>query len=821
MKQGRAASSRWLAVTLLLLQWALLLHAATRLSATIDEPFHITSGYEYLRTGNVQLFDEHPPLAKALFAWPLLFVPDLAPPETAGDYADGALIAVAQETLLAYRPLDRVIVAPRIAAALLTVLLAATIYRVAATLAGPPAGVLALALCALDPNFLAHGSLATTDMGTTAFSLWALWAGTRWLQRPTRRRWGLAALLLGLAQGVKLTALLLYPVLGVGAVINAEAQRRQGGPFPWKTLRRFVTLAAVSALVLWALYGFELRPVAGLWGGIPLPAASHIERWLRLQENLAYGREAFLLGQNSMHGWWTYFPVAFALKTPLPLLLLGLYALLRHFSRPPARPFPLSLLPMILFPALYALSSLTSTLNIGYRHLLPALPFMYIGIGVASARAHTDRGIKSHGTCYPLRMTHDPLRIPLYALLAWLALGTLRLAPNYLTFFNEIAGGPGNGWRFLADSNTDWGQAYKALAEFQQARGIETLQVAGFVFYDPAAYGVHYVPLTPLGGTTPAVFPARFTPPPGDYAISVTTLDGVPLADPEMYDWFRRRQSDARIANAFFYYHVPQTEQPQWIAQCQIPVTPLSDEALTAGLESLPARRFSFDCTQAWVIPATGPGIYVLHGTHTRDTLATRLLLQTPPARDDFIARRLETATLSYRQRRTQATPPFNLYDAGAGDTDNAIAHTDGWIAPAETAPQTLENLPPQQGPFAFDGGLLLLGVNAYQQPGSLEVESWWRVETGAPSRPLSLMAHLVNNAGATLGIGDGLGVPAASWQAGDVLVQRHHFALPAGDLTAPLFLRAGVYWLDDGSRWQATSRANAADAVFLALATP
>ena len=138
MKQGRTASSRWLAVTLLLLQWALLLNAATRLSATIDEPFHITSGYEYLRTGNVQLFDEHPPLAKALFAWPLFFVPDLAPPETANGYADGALITVAQETLLAYRPLDRVIVAPRIAAALLTVLLAATIYRVAATLAGPP-----------------------------------------------------------------------------------------------------------------------------------------------------------------------------------------------------------------------------------------------------------------------------------------------------------------------------------------------------------------------------------------------------------------------------------------------------------------------------------------------------------------------------------------------------------------------------------------------------------------------------------------------------------------------------------------------------------
>ncbi len=249
---------------------ALLLNAATRLSATIDEPFHITSGYEYLRTGNVRLFDEHPPLAKALFAWPLFFVPDLAPPETANGYADGALITVAQETLLAYRPLDRVIVAPRIAAALLTVLLAATIYRVAATLAGPPPGVLALALCALDPNFLAHGSLATTDMGATAFSLWALWAGTRWLQRPTRRRWGIAALLLGLAQVVRLTALVLYPVLVRTAKFPPYQQR------DWVNVTRHKFSGLVGHDRIWCLYcdwmtgvwsmgGEMLRNVESFW----------------------------------------------------------------------------------------------------------------------------------------------------------------------------------------------------------------------------------------------------------------------------------------------------------------------------------------------------------------------------------------------------------------------------------------------------------------------------------------------------------------------------------------------------------------------------
>ncbi len=768
--------ARRLAVTLLLLQWALLLHAATQLSATIDEPFHITSGYEYLRTGNVQLFDEHPPLAKALFAWPLFFVPDLAPPETTSDYANGNLIAVAQETLLAYRPLDRVIVAPRIAAALLTVLLAATIYRVAATLAGPPAGVLALALCALDPNFLAHGSLATTDMGATAFSLWALWAGTRWLQRPTRRRWGLAALLLGLAQGVKLTALLLYPVLGVGAVINAEAQRRQGGPFPWKTLRRFVTLAAVSALVLWALYGFELRPVAGLWGGIPLPAASHIERWLRLQENLAYGREAFLLGQNSMHGWWTYFPVAFALKTPLPLLLLGLYTLLRHFSRPPTRPFPHSLLPMILFPALYALSSLTSTLNIGYRHLLPALPFMYIGIGVASARSHADRSIKSHGTCYPLPMTHDPLRIPLYALLAWLALGTLRLAPNYLTFFNEIAGGPGNGWRFLADSNTDWGQAYKALAAYQETYDLNTVQLSTFTFYDPAAYGVSYVGIAPMTGAPP-VLPRRFNPEAGIYAISATTLDGVPLPYPPTFDWFRHREPFAKIGYALFLYEV-QPLEGTWIAQCSTPVAPLNDAAIDEGFGIPNLRRVTFDCEQSWVLPNGGvsPGWFAraIEGR-------TRLQWPTGDAQyDDLLPTWMRTLPIkgfkfSYLQSQNGELPAFALWECAA-------CHV---TVSAES--------------LRLGGVLAYQGMSAPKtaQPGTtITVTSFWKVLT-PPQHPLSIMLHLRNVDGALVAVGDGLGFPVEQWQKGDLLVQNHSLIIPQETTTGEYRLHTGAYWLE------------------------
>ena len=167
---------RWISIVLLLLFFSQLLSAATQLSATIDEGFHITSGYEYLRTGEMRLFDEHPPLAKALFAWPLFFVNDLQPPEQAAGWNEGDLIEVTQTTLLSYQPIDRVLIACRIPVALLALLLVATTYRWAVDMFGPTAGLFTLALLTFDPNLLAHGSLATTDIGATAFIFWSLLA---------------------------------------------------------------------------------------------------------------------------------------------------------------------------------------------------------------------------------------------------------------------------------------------------------------------------------------------------------------------------------------------------------------------------------------------------------------------------------------------------------------------------------------------------------------------------------------------------------------------------------------------------------------------
>jgi 4-amino-4-deoxy-L-arabinose transferase-like glycosyltransferase len=764
------------------------LSAATQLSATIDEGFHITSGYEYLRTGRLRLFDEHTPLGKGLMAWTLFFLPDLPPPEGASGWIEGDLIQVARETTLAYRPLDRVIVPPRVVVALLTVVLAAMIYRWAANWFGPTAGLFSLTLFAFDPNILAHGSLATTDMAATVFIFGAVWAFIRFLKSPTPRRWWLAAVLLGLAQVTKLTALLLLPLLGLLLLLEAVFSKRP----VLKRLLSYAGMVAVAVLVLWALYLFEMAPVPELTGeAFSLPAPGHAARWLRLQDNLAYGRESFLLGQNRMQGWWQYFPVAFAVKTPLPTLLFTLLtigALVRGRRLDWPRELALGL-----FPLVYGAASLTSTLNIGYRHLLPVLPFLFVSTGrLVSRRWPVSRR----------QWWHRVRSWLLGLLILGLIVGTVRVSPHYLAYFNLISGGADEGYRFLADSNTDWGQTFKVLANYQQRHDLGPVKLSTFTFLDPAAYGVTYEPLPPMRDASP-ILPRRFNPAPGLYALSATTLNGVPLPLPSMYDWFRHRTPFAKLGHVMFLYEVPagRVSDESWVAQCAIPVIPLTPEVIAEGFGVREIRRIYFDCTQSWIFPEGGEST----GWYTRATLGIDVLrwpwqtsgqeqhLAWWPA---WIGRRPWTnLELSYVQRTAGEQPPFSIWKWPGSSI----------VLPTKVGTQEVE----------LGGMLVFLG---YQAPpaarsgDNVDVLTYWRV-VSLPDRPLSLMLHLGHNDGVPLAVGDGLGVPIDQWQPGDVIVQRHRLAIPPDAVAGTYSLRTGAYWLDDGTRLAASGM----DALFLA----
>jgi hypothetical protein len=822
--------ARWAAVFLLWVLFAQAMGAAARTSLTIDEGLHITSGYSIWRTGDYRLVEEHPPLVKLIAAWPLLLVPDLPSPTTLDGWYSSAsvldsmrLVHATQDLIYAYQPIDRLVVAARIPIALLVILLGTVVFRWAHDMAGIWAGVLSLFWLAFDPNILAHAAVAGTDLGATCFIFLAMYTFWRYIRQPTKKHMLLAGVTLGLAQGAKLTGLLLFP-LQILLVIAVIIQVRLTGTHKTSTMLSDISTSSlasvftlqtglflIAGLTLWALYGFEIGTVPGV--PFPVPAASHAIPWLRLNQHLADGHMAFLLGQISQRGWWYYFPVAFALKTPLPtLILLGMGLLLTSLRFTPhsehSRVLCASddLLTVSIFPLVYLATSMTNSLNIGYRHLLPVLPFIYVWMGgqVSGFRSQVSRFTFR----VPLRCASGIgiLRFTFYVLLLWYVIGTVRLFPHYLAYFNELAGGPDGGWRYLADSNTDWGQALKDLAAYQRAENIEQVRLSMFTFMDPAIYGVHYEPLTPMLGNTPAVFPSRFNPPPGDYVISATTLQGIPLADPEMFDWFRKREPDAKIGHVMFVYRLPARQPHTWVAQCITPVAPLGVEQITEGFGQSDLRPAYFDCAQSWLYPTGG------------QSAGWVVLAQDAPVGNPSW---LESAYLSYEQKRPGFTPPFRIYEEKL-QIANIKYQSEGrhaYVAPSGMGLAQALVMEPVDLPLSFEEGLTLLAYTLNRstlKPGeTTHLETTWRVER-VPSRLLSLMAHVLGPDGQTMAVGDGLGVPIESWQAGDVFIQRHTLALPKDTPPGMYRVQTGVYWLEDGKRWTVRDNSAAGNRVLL-----
>ena len=181
---------RLAAIFLLWLLFAQAVSAARAASITFDEGPHLAVGYATLRTGDLRLqpVHIHPPLANMLAAAPLLLNPDLPDPRSIPGWEISSLSAVTDAVVWQYPHPARLALAGRLPVILLTLLTGALVCRWAVDLGGKKAGLLALALCALDPNLIAHGSLVTTDMAVTAFGLLTFFLLGRYRRWRSRAR---------------------------------------------------------------------------------------------------------------------------------------------------------------------------------------------------------------------------------------------------------------------------------------------------------------------------------------------------------------------------------------------------------------------------------------------------------------------------------------------------------------------------------------------------------------------------------------------------------------------------------------------------------
>jgi hypothetical protein len=531
-------------------------------SQTWDEACHIFAGYSYWTRADFGMNPEHPPLVKLLAAAPLLGMSLHVPPHP-GYFSKEEDFVTATEFVYK-NDAEKILFRTRTAVALLTVLLAVMLFVAARKMFGAGPALVALCLLVLEPNILAHGMVVTTDIALTLFLFASVYFYYRFAERPSWLRFGLTGVTAGLALATKHSGILVFPVLVVLAIYEVVLTtsglrlRRFGQQFA-----AIAGMGIIAVAVLWASYGFHVEPRAGVDAQAHVIAyASRLQhpfqakmisgfaQWHLLPEPYLYGladvgftaefSHSYLLGTIYPHGRWFYFPVAFVIKTTLVLLILVLLVPFVAKYRPEYR----RELSYLSIPALlYLLVAMTSGMNIGVRHILPIYPFL-IAMGGWAAWCLIKRR-----------------RSWSYVIGCWLifnVISSIRAYPAYIAYSNELWGGPSQTYRYLSDSNADWGQQLKATKQYLDSRRVEHCWFAYFadVVVDPSYYGIRCKPLTTIASVwlQPSIdVPSTIE---GPVLISAGVLSGYEFGPGPLnpYDQFQRIKPTAVIEDGVFVY---------------------------------------------------------------------------------------------------------------------------------------------------------------------------------------------------------------------------------------------------------------------------
>ena len=519
---------------------------------TYDEAQHLAAGYSYLATRDFRLEPQNPPLIKELLALPLFLLHRLPFDPDPKRWRDGDDFYVGQDFLYqsALRA-DQMLLLSRVVNLFLGTLLVALVGWWAYRLWGNYAGLLASALACFEPNLVAHSSLVTTDTGATLFiflTVYLLWEYLRfprwWLLSAT----GIAA---GMALVSKFSTVLLFPIIGLIVTVYLFIDRAECALLPLRkppNPNRRKVFEAIVLLVVIFLFAVATIPIFYFFQGFE-PWLFGLRRFITLAQE---GQRAFFLGQISYHGWWNYFVFVFLVKTPIgTLFLISATFLLYRFGKPLG---PREGLLLLLPVGVFFLAISQSKVNIGLRHILSVYPLLF----VLAARL---------ATLEPRRRWLKYLVIG--APLAFTAVSSLRVAPHQLAYFNELVGGPEEGYRYLSDSNIDWGQDLEGVKTYMEKEKLPIIYLSYFGTAPPSYYNIRYQ-------YVPGSWPLEW-PPPADrvpataprkiLAISVRNLQDASIPHIPLFGWLRLRQPIAKIGYSIFVFDL--TYDPEGLVQLE------------------------------------------------------------------------------------------------------------------------------------------------------------------------------------------------------------------------------------------------------------
>lgn len=538
-----------------------------RESQTWDEANHIFAGYRTWTDGDFGLNPEHPPLVKLLATIPLLRAQLKNPVLEERYFKEDAFLR--GKEFLYQNDADKILARTRTAAAVLTLLTALVVFLATREMFGRGAAFVALTLLTFDPNLLAHGALITNDVGFACFMLLSVYTFYRFVKSPAALRLVVAGASVGLALAVKHTGVLIVPILFLLALSEIlrnvfASDREKITRHALKTLGSLVLIMLIGWVVLWSFYrfrydarphGLQLNPpLAEYVKGLEPHEAWPISTMARLRilpESYLYGLvdikltanyyTSYVLGKVYAHSVWFYFPVTFLIKSTVGVLALSLLSLAVVVSGRLSR--GREILFLLVPPGVYLVVALTAGMNIGVRHVLIVYVFVYVLIG---------------GAAWALIRRSRRWAYVVGALLL-LHLGSSLMAfPNYIAYGNELWGGPSQTYRYLSDSNADWGQQLKSVKQYLDQRGVKD---CWFVYFaegvaEPSYYGIPCKPLPTINTlwlNLPIEVPESID---GPVLISAANLSGFEFGPGSLdpYDQFKRLSPTAVIDRGVFVF---------------------------------------------------------------------------------------------------------------------------------------------------------------------------------------------------------------------------------------------------------------------------
>jgi hypothetical protein len=447
---------------------------------TCDEPYHIASAVVMYDVGKHASGVEQPPLTRIVAGLPLYLRGVRLPPGEVSRSVVAMHDTYVQGTqVLFHSNLSywQVLTTARLAMLIFPLIALLYLYLLAAWIGNEFIAAMTVLFFSFDPTLLGHSMWVSNDVAACTGFLAATYHGLRWV---VQRSWGQAiatGLTVGLAIAAKFSCLFVIPAIGLLMVVRPLSVFASDLPNKvqtyfrrWPSIAQIATVAVIAFFTLWGTYFFNVDKMSNQsifptnraeWLRIPakirnaeMPMPSLALGLMRLISHNKAGNNSYLNGHFSAVGWWYYFPEAIALKEPLALLAGLVIAALTLLA--PGLRAPWRTAAILIPPVVFLLAAMMGHLDIGIRHVLPVLPFLYLLI------------------CFQLVRVGNKGVLLLGGLIAVAIIESISIAPEYEEFFNLAIGGPAHGAPYLIDSNIDWGQDVARLADWlhsDQARG--------------------------------------------------------------------------------------------------------------------------------------------------------------------------------------------------------------------------------------------------------------------------------------------------------------------------------------------------------------